>query len=383
MAHPAHIDLAARLVADLDNDEPVMLEAERRISVDRYTCTKRYEAELERIFRRFPLIAAHSTELAGPGATTTFDAVGVPIILTRGHDGRVRGFLNACRHRATRLVNQSRCTKKALVCPYHGWTYDLDGALRHIPHERAFCSVDREERGLVQVPVEEAHGFVWVTARRLDAGDPFGLAEHLGPVGDELDAFALGSHIVYQHTSTVRKANWKLAIDAFLEAYHIRVLHRKSIYPFFHDSRAISDPVGRHLRSAATRRKADEVRGLDLRGVDLRQYVTPTYFLFPHTILIAHPDFVSVVCVYPEAADELRWVHRLLIPEEPADEQAAEHWRRSFELIEGGVFQGEDLETAERMQLGLRTGADHEVVFGKLEASLGWFHDRIDDALAD
>lgn len=96
-----------------------------------------------------------------------------------------------------------------------------------------------------------------------------------------------------------------------------------------------------------------------------------------------HPDFVSHLVIYPTAVDGLEWCHTMLIPEEPTTDAARRHWETNVALIEEGVFQREDLATAEAMQRGLDTGANRELVIGRLESAIAWLHEDVSAAIAE
>lgn len=339
----------------------------------RYVDPARCARERARLFgdphRRWPRIVAPSTELTG-STCLPFDAAGLAAVLTRDVSGNARAFVNACRHRGTRLVD-APCTAKAIVCPYHGWTYDKSGALIHVPHADRFAGLDLARRGLVELPVAERHGLVWL------GGD---VVRRLAPLDADLAALGLDHHVVWRRARTTRRCNWKLVIEAFLDGYHIRVLHRNSIYPFFLDAASIAEPVGPHIRAVTARRALREApRELD--GVDPHELGTPSYVVFPSTVIIEHPDFVSLITVEPLAADVTDWDHVMMVPAERAGE--TEHWDKSWGLIEEDVFQREDLWVCEQIQRSLAAAATDELLFGALENAVGWFHDRLEAALAD
>jgi Rieske 2Fe-2S family protein len=164
-----------------------------------------------------------------------------------------------------------------------------------------------------------------------------------------------------------RRCNWKLVVEAFLDGYHIRTLHRDSIYRFFQDAASVAEPVGAHLRAVTARRAlADDVPP--------REQATPSYLIFPATVLIEHPDFVSIISLVPAAPDTTEYRHAMLVPAARAGE--TDHWTRSWQLIEETVFQREDLWICERIQQGLAAGVDH-LLFGALEHPVRWFHDEL------
>lgn len=365
-------ELAARLV------EPVVdpRAPESRVSRELYTSPAVLADERARIFRGRPLMIGPCAALDQPGACITSESAGVSIIVTRGPDGILRGFKNACRHRGTRLVNEPTCAKKAFVCPYHGWTYDLSGALIHVPHEEAFSQLDPTRRSLVPVRVEERHGLIWVT---VDGEATPSVGEYLRDIDGELTALGLSNHVVFARRVCERAANWKLVIELFLESYHLRTLHRESIYRFFLDARTAMEDVGPHMAAVSARRELAAFDG-QLDGDNLRSFVTPNFNVFPNTIIIAHPDYVSCINVVPLAVDRLRWDHTILVPHEPENAEERDRWQRSVDLIDGQVFQREDLAMAEEIQAGLATGADEDVLIGKLEAGITRFHEALRQA---
>lgn len=352
-------DTATRLIDEVRQslDDPPS-SPPFRVPADRYTSAEGLARE--RPLFAAPRIAMASSALA-PNACRPFDAPGLSALVTRDAAGTVHAHANACRHRATRLVD-APCAAKAIVCPYHGWTYDLAGRNIHVPHETAFPGLGR--RDLLPVAASERHGLVW-----LGAGD---IADYLGPLDDDLAALDLPSHVLWRESRTVRACNWKLVIEAFLDGYHIRVLHRASIYRFFLDAASIAERAGDHIRAVTARRTLRDTPPAS----DPRQLATPSFILFPATTIIAHPDFVSVITVAPLAPDRTDVHHMMLVPAARAGD--AEHWDRSWQLIEETVFQREDLWVCEQVQHGLADGRTTELVFGALENAVEWFHASID-----
>jgi phenylpropionate dioxygenase-like ring-hydroxylating dioxygenase large terminal subunit len=374
---PALVQIAERLLTHVRAGTLDLAPASTTLPVDRYGSRERLERERHTLFRQYPIAIAAASELATPGTVLRHDALGLPLLLVADDDGVPRCFLNVCRHRGMRLVgDEAPCRRKALVCPYHGWTYGLDGALRHVPHPEAFPALTAATHGLVALPIERRHGLLWVhpTPGATTALDGF-----LGSIDDDLASFGLASHVLYRRIDTVRRANWKLVIDAFLEAYHLRVLHRDTIYRFFLDAAAIADCVGPHVRSVTARRAA---AAADHQGTALRERFTFTHFVFPNSTFIFHPDYVSHIAVFPVEVDQVRWVHSMLVPATQAGPEHASHWDRTLALIEDTVFQREDLVAAEGIQAGVASGANATVTFGRLEGALHHFHTTIERALA-
>ncbi|MBC5764277.1 aromatic ring-hydroxylating oxygenase subunit alpha [Ramlibacter albus] len=350
----------------------------RHIPVERYYDSGIRDAEVEQLFRKLPLIAAHSSELA-PGQALAHDAYGVPMLLTRDADGRARAFLNVCRHRGMRLVQHAQAQDKpAISCPYHGWTYRLDGTLRHMLHAEAFGPCAQGERDLVALPCAERHGLVWVVP---SPGAAIDLDDFLGGLNDELPFHEIESLQLFRTIDAEYAANWKLIVDAFLEPYHIRVLHRDTIAPFFTDGITAAERHGPHISSLVARRTAQE--RVDAKGPmpsttdEVRRLATPSHVIFPNTITIFHPDYLSLITLYPTGPETLRWTHRMLVPKDKSTPDWTPHWEKTFSLIEQGVFQKEDIHCAVNIQKGLRTGANAHLTVGRMEQAVAWFHDAV------
>lgn len=351
-----------RMIARLQRGEG-MSSPPFELTTERYRTTAQLERE-QPLFRMPRIITASSAIPAG--GVLPYDEPGLSAVLSRGTDGVLRAFVNACRHRATRLVD-APCAVKAMVCPYHGWTYDLAGALIHAPHADTFGGrCDR--RDLVPVPVAERHGLVWL------GGDP---AAHLGELDGDLAALGFGDHVVWKTGVAQRRCNWKLVVEAFLDGYHIRMLHRDSIYRFFLDAMSMAEPAGPHIRAISARRALREAPAT-LADADLRLLATPSYLVFPATVIIAHPDFISILTLTPRAPDLTDWRHTMLVPAARAAD--TEHWTRSWTLIEDAVFQREDLWVCEQIQRGVEAGSGEPLLFGALELPIAWFHAALDRA---
>lgn len=363
--------------ATADAGDPIPSRSEGEVAAEAYLSAERFAAEQQAIFTRVPLVAGVAAELAAPGACLTVDAPGLAALAVRGEDGAVRGFKNACRHRGTRLVDDVACQRKAFVCPYHGWTYDLAGALVHVPHADSFRDsrpMEGPRAHLAPAPVAERHGLLW-------AGGDGDLAGFLAPIEEDLAALDAGTHVLYRRTEREVRGNWKLVIDAFLDGYHIRHLHRNTVYPFFADAMSEAERAGPHVRAVTARRALFEADDAALVA-DLRNVATPSYLLFPNTILIVHPDYLSVLVATPLAPARTRFVHWMLIPRAPATPEEEAHWAKSFALIDDRVFVAEDLRIVEAMQRGLESGANRALLFGRHEHAALWFHQAVDRYLA-
>lgn len=377
---PVTAALLARIRTQCESGRPEWQDSqapESSISVERYFSEAIWAREIAHLFRPLPLIAAHSSELQA-GQLLAHDSLGAPILLTRQPDGQVQAYLNVCRHRGTRLVaaRDAAQTKASIVCPYHGWTYGLNGQLRHRLHAHTFDPKPCEQENLIPLPCEERHGLIWVVP---DPKGSIDLDAFLGDLNGEMPFYGIENLQHFRSVHASYPANWKLIPDAFLESYHIRVLHRQTIAPFFSDGITASHAFGDHIHSLVARRAAQEWAGKsdaaqpsDLN--ELCQLVTPSQLIFPNTITIFHPDYLSLITLYPTSPETLSWTHKMLIPKDKTSPDWAAHWEKTFQLINHGVFEKEDIATAIGTQQGLKSGANTHLRAGRIEQGLGWFH---------
>jgi phenylpropionate dioxygenase-like ring-hydroxylating dioxygenase large terminal subunit len=341
-----------------------------------YTDPVWFERERAALFRRGPILVGHTSMLRENGDVFTHDHLGRPIMVARGKDGDIRAFLNVCRHRGVRLVDSAGTVNKtSFVCPYHNWTYGLDGSLRHVPLQaESFPGLDRACLGLKALPLAVCEGLIFVCP---DPQGSIDVEAHMGMVRADFAAFGMADHVFFRQSVTTLQCNWKLLVDAFQDGYHVTRLHRNTVGPDFIDGVARCERSGDHLVSVVPRKGFEEALEQAPEQWDIRRQSACAMYLFPNVEMIIHPDYISYLAFFPTKVDETRVVHGCFIEEEPRDEKAAAHWERAFDIIENGVFGPEDFFVCEQAQVGMASGANDHLLLGAHEIGVKAFHDLL------
>jgi len=342
-----------------------------------YTDPDRFEAEKAKLFNKLPLLLAPSAMLPKNNLAVAHDGYGVPLILSRDAQGEAHVMANVCRHRGTRLLDgdsEEAIPAARIVCPYHAWTYRSDGSLLGLPRADCFPGMDKDAHSLMRFRDFECGGLVWFSH---DQQEDFA---EIAMLCQDFDAFGFASHHLYKRKTHAVAANWKLVIDAFLESYHVQRLHSSTIANFFADGITAADCIGQHQRAAVGR--ADYLADVDRSDwAALRRVVTYTYQIFPNSVVIVSPDYINIMTVMPQTVGTCLVEDFMLIPEPPQTNEAEAHWKRSWDLLDGVTFAGEDFHAAELCQRGLDSGLLKEVQLGTLENGISNFHARVDALL--
>jgi phenylpropionate dioxygenase-like ring-hydroxylating dioxygenase large terminal subunit len=239
MDRQAQIDLLKRLLRHVESKTTALADMPWQNDTSVYFDPEHLAREEQILFRQYPLFMGFASDWPAPGSFRTDDYAGVPILVTRGRDGKLRAFLNVCRHRGAKVA-QGCGTARALSCPYHAWTYDLSGKVIGIPDERCFPEVRAERPSLAELPLCEKHGLIWVVPTcATDGATDFDIDPWLSGLGPELASFGFQSWVFHDRRVIPETMNWKILVDTFHEGYHIGFLHRKSLSSILHGNVAL------------------------------------------------------------------------------------------------------------------------------------------------
>ncbi|WP_439815100.1 aromatic ring-hydroxylating oxygenase subunit alpha [Zavarzinia sp. CC-PAN008] len=380
MRHERQIELLRRLESakpSLDSDPWPQAAACVRHPASTYTDPERFEREKRVLFRQGMVALALTDEMRQPGSYITADMGGVPVVVIRQRDGSIRGFVNACRHRGASIASGCGKVANSLTCPYHAWTYGLDGALKVRPGaEPAFDDEPREGLGLLPIEVAEGYGFIFGRAE----GPAFTADEALAGAQLELADYGLENYHLFETRTNEWAVNWKMILDTFLESYHIRTLHRDSIWPEYLYNTSIFDGFGPHPRNIGLLRSVlGEFEKPEAERA-LLPHATTQYILVPSGLITYQRNHIQLWRVTPLAVNRTRVMTSIFTAEKAETEKAQKYWSRNMDALVG-VTGREDFPLMEQIQANLSSGALPELVFGKLEPGLIHFHEAVQAAL--
>lgn len=336
-----------------------------REPVENYHSQQRFDAEIA-LLRRRPVPFCPSAALPDNGSYIARKAAGTPLVVVRGRDRVVRAFINACRHRGMQVASGSGCSR-AFICPYHAWTYDLEGKLKAIRGKEAFPDLNIEEHGLVQVSAQEKGGVVYVMQE--------GQIESQ-MLENNLDYFA-PEQAMFQESETTNKANWKLITETLLEGYHIKSLHKTTFYPYGLDNVNLVETYGANARVTFPFRRIEKLRDIPSNDRRADGMLTTVNHVFPNasiSVLSKHSNLTIMEPLSPNSTQMVTYLMtaRLANENNISIEDAA---RDAVFVNESG--QDEDLEAACSIQETVTAQGNSHLTFGYFEKAIVNFHQHL------
>jgi phenylpropionate dioxygenase-like ring-hydroxylating dioxygenase large terminal subunit len=261
----------------------------------RYTDPRFFELEKQYVWRKSWLFAAHLDELPEPGCFRLWENAGQPVLLVHAEDGAINAFYNTCSHRGAPIVTEQSGRRPGkhprLVCRYHAWTYDTQGRLLAVRDPEDFRGLEFSCRGLKRIRCERFGKLIWVNFDE----NAVTLREWLGPVADEWREFQFDQCRLAARHSWVLNCNWKIAMEANTEVYHVRSIHPTTVSPILDDRRNVNTlyPQG-HGRMVAPRPKREDgslslpvgrsiYREIESAG-EIARTCTQSYGVFPNWV---------------------------------------------------------------------------------------------------
>jgi len=367
--------IATRLLSDqavfervfnhIDNSTTDLGERVWREPAGNYYSQERFDAEIA-MLKRLPVAYCPSAALPDKGSYIARSSAGTPLVVVRGLDGVVRAFINACRHRGMQVASGRGCSR-AFVCPYHAWTYNLEGNLKHIPGQEGFPGVDPEQHGLVEVSAREKGGIVYV----MQKGE---ITEDM--LEDCLDYFSPEQQM-FETEEMVDEANWKILNETLMEGYHIKSLHSETFYPYGLDNINLVEIYGANSRVTYPFRRIEKMRDVapDQRRID--GLVTSVYLVFPTASVSVLSKHTNLAILEPLSPTSSRWVlYRMVNRAVDGKDIPLEEAQRDA-LFVGDSGQIEDREAARAIQQSVSSNGNTHFTFGHFESAIVNFHQHL------
>jgi phenylpropionate dioxygenase-like ring-hydroxylating dioxygenase large terminal subunit len=368
------VAIAKRVLELVELDQPDYGEESWEADIGRFVDKERFEYEKKKLFLERPQLIALSADLPEPGDYYATDIAGRPILIVRGKDGEARAFLNACRHRGVKLAEG--CGHGAgFTCPYHGWTYNTEGALISVPSRQAFDP--SQLRGLIALPTAENMGMILVHP------DPEGELDFdtfFGPMKDYLADFDIPEYKLAGSYRAPARINWKHAVDGGLEAYHVPFLHANT-FGTGGLSQLLHLQFGDHHALIAPNKDILSLRDKPESEWPHSCYFTSTNSIFPNTVIGGGNPILFFQRSEPNTdhPGTCDYIFRLYArPAKDATEQEFIDRMVKFFMT---VSLEEDLPVQSSSQIMMEEGAVPSVLFGKREICLTRMHKAYDAAI--
>lgn len=341
-----------------------MADRELRVPLHYYRDPKITEIEESQVLRRVPLAIVPSAQIPNANDYVVRSVLGDSLLVTRDRDGVSHVFLNYCRHRGAKPAcgagNAARFT-----CPYHAWSYKNTGELFTVPGKAGFDSMDKVDYGLVELPNEERHGFIWAV---LTAGAAIDVDSHLGPIGPELELMNYAAYGYHTEKEFQSQVSWKGALEAFAEGYHFPFVHGESVIgQNTLPNTGVYDEYGKHHRIGFpfnwVANLADDPSG----SWDPHQNMGVIYWIYPNLILANSPIGVEIIDILPAGEPTRCSVRHSWMGRVPAtDDDMRAVYDQVYDNVHAAVVD-EDFAMLPQCGEGVRHGQHDHMIIGRNE----------------
>ena len=359
-----------RIFDHIDNNTTDLGDETWKEPVENYFSQERFNQEIQ-LLRRLPVPFCPSAALPEKGSYVARQASGTPLLTVRGSDGQVRSFINACRHRGMQVAQGMGCSNKAFVCPYHAWSYSLDGKLKNIPGEEAFPDYNKSDNGLVQVDAVEKGGIVYVQQEGSIDQDF---------INNALDYFQPRQEM-FDHGEVNDQTNWKLLTETLLEGYHIKSLHKKTFFPYGLDNINLVETFGPNSRVIFPFRRIEKLRTLKPEDRKIDGTVTKVYHLFPNASISMLSKHSNLTVMEPIAPNEVKTITYSMVNLNSSGKIISNEDAKKDLKFVNEQGQSEDREAARAIFETVTAKANSHLTFGYFEKAIVNFHQHLTNML--
>jgi len=352
-----------------------------KIPAGRYRAALFHQLEMEHVWKKVWLFAGHASDIREPGEYFIFEKLDASVIVTRQSDGGIKAFHNSCRHRGSPVVMEAAGKTKRFVCPYHSWTYSLDGSLKAVPEEADFSCLEKESHGLLPVHCVEFRGLIFLSLSQ----DP----EDFGSFADGLlNAFSLLPLEKMSIKGRIRvevPCNWKAVIDNFNESYHVKTLHQNTVVRFLDsDSNHLELLKNGHVRGAVPRLVDNRFAQGDAPRLPdsdpLFDRLTLGLYMFPNNKATVNPLGFPWISVWPTGLNTSVY-EATFLGWDNGDPKYVDYWKSvrdgTMTIVE------EDLRVLMKIQKYLNDECFSGLTLSFVERTIYWCNEEIDRRIGD
>lgn len=363
-------DAITRIFEHMDNGSTDLGDEIWKEPVGNYYSLDRFNQEID-LLRNMPIPFCPSAAIAETGSYLARKASGTPLLAVRNEDGTVKAFINACKHRGMQVAEGMGCGKKAFVCPYHAWTYDLNGNLKRIPGQEGFPGIDIDETNLYEVDAVEKGGIVYIKQNgKIDKSE----------LENALDFFTKDQKL-FDKGEVEDNTNWKLITETLLEGYHIRSLHKNTFYPYGLDNINLVESYGLNSRVIFPFKRIEKLRNIEPAKRNISGMVTKVYHLFPNVSVSVLSKHTSLTIIEPVSPTRAKLISYLLINNQKGQKEITLEEAKKDAVFVNESGQAEDRAAAVAIQETVSTKANNHLTFGYFEKAIVNFHKNLSNML--
>ncbi|HEX5834053.1 MAG TPA: SRPBCC family protein, partial [Pyrinomonadaceae bacterium] len=335
------------IVDQYDPNAPLALAS--TIPASWYVDKDLYKLELTTVFSNTWQLAARVDQVQQPGQYVATDIAGEPIVVVRGNDGELRGFFNVCRHHAAAVMTEPEGKAAQLRCPYHGWTYSLEGELKGTPDFTGVCDFDRARNGLAPVETVEWEDWVFV---KLSGSCPMTLEEFLTTsLTEEIKTLNVTDLHWFERRHYHFDCNWKVFVDNYLDGgYHVPYLHKGLDSVLDYSNYMIENGTRHCLQWSPIVTEGAEAQTGAVRTGDRALY----YWIYPNFMINWYDGVMDTNLVIPRGVDQTEVIFDFYFPDVVSPEARE---RNAASVAVGQRIQDEDVAICKSVQRGLNSRA--------------------------
>ncbi len=354
-----------------------------KMSREPYTDPVQFELERERVLNRTWILAARSEQARNAGDFVSFESHGETIVIVRQPEGHLAAFHNVCKHRGVSFVTEwSGCDAKNFKCPYHGWTYDLEGKVKGVPERIDFDPEHLAGLRSPAVAVDEWGGWIWVNLAGPDVAPS--LESWIGEeIMADLGQFRMEDMVLHEVVEWDVPVSYKAIVDGFNEIYHTAELHRvdKEWTKSARDTSFWMVNDHNYMCFVPRHQHRDQLES----NWDHQRFAICHYVVFPNTVFNCNPEHIQVFNPIPIDVDRTKFICWEIVYKGDENDPDYQDYRRRMEdhWAHLKVVVGEDIEIYEQLARTKRSSAYRENILNSRECKIGHYHDKMAEMIRD